>query len=117
MLPSLICHVPSGASINQFYHYGLEMRYGYFGKYMEGAKIPNNFELWRITTPISLHFSPADRVATWQNVQKLIPQLNNSLAYKQIINGRDFNHIDFIWGIDSALLIYPKIMWFFDKFQ
>ncbi|XP_055325866.1 lipase 3-like [Sitodiplosis mosellana] len=117
MLPSLICHTPSGASINQFLHYGLEIRYGYFGKYMEGMEVPSDFELWRITTPISLHFSPADKLATWHDVQRLIPQLSNSLAYTQIINEKDFNHVDFIWGIDSASLIYPKIKWFFEKFQ
>lgn len=117
MLPAHICHTPSGSSINQFFHFGLEIRYGYFGKYMKGSEIPSDFELWRITTPISIHFSPADSLVSPLDVQRLIPKLNNSLAYVQNVNEKEFNHIDFLWGIDSAALVYSKIIWFFEKYQ
>lgn len=117
MLPALICHTPSGSSINQLFHYGSEIRYGYFGKYMKGTKIPPDFELSKITAPLSIHFSPADKLVSILDVQRLIPKLNNSLAYIQNVNEIEFNHIDFIFGIDSASLIYSKIIRFFGEFQ
>lgn len=115
MLPALICHTPSGSSINQIFHFGLEIRYGYFGKYMEGSEVPSDFDLSRITTPISLHFSSADKMVNPLDVQRLIPKLKNSLAFVQNIREKEINHIDFIWGIDAASLIYSQILRFFSE--
>lgn len=117
MLPALICHTPSGSSINQFFHYGLEIQYGYFGKYMVGSEIPSDFDLSKITTPISLHFSPTDKLVSPFDIQMLIPKLSNSHVYVHNINDKEFNHVDYLWGIDAASLIYSKIIQFFKKYQ
>lgn len=116
MLPAFICHVPSGASFKQLLHYGQEIEHGFFGKYMNGFKIPDDFQLSRITVPISLHYSTSDVLAAAAGTKKLIPKLKNSEIYTQAIT-RPFNHIDFVWGIYSASLIYSKILQFFDKYQ
>lgn len=115
MLPAFICHTPSGSSINQFLHYGLEIQYGYFGKYKIGTEIPPDFQLERITTPISLHYSTADKIVSSIDIKRLIFHLN-SVKYVQVIDEIEFNHIDFLWGIDAATLIYSKILMFFEMY-
>lgn len=117
MLPAFICHVPSGASLKQLLHYGQEIQHGFFGKYMDGFKIPNDFQLARITAPISLHYSTSDILAAAAGTKRLIPKLKNSQIYAQAITRPKFNHIDFVWGMHSASLIYTKILQFFDKYQ
>lgn len=110
-----MCHSPNGASINQLLHYSQELKYGYFGKYMHNSQIPSDFELWRITVPISLHFSPHDRFTNQADVDRLIPLLNNSLVYTQTM--QEFNHGDFVNGIHAASLIFSEILNFFNEYQ
>lgn len=116
MYPAFLCHNPSGASFKQLLHFSQEIKYGFFGKYMHGSQIPTNFELWRITTPLILHFSLLEPVATPVGVNRLITELNNSQKCVQTIDTK-FNHIDFLWSINAASLVYAKIISFFQKYQ
>lgn len=116
MLPAFVCHVPSGASLKQIIHYGQEIKYGFFGKYKFGLKIPDDFPLHRITAPMSIHYSTSDTLANARDARKLISKLRNKELYAQEIHAM-FNHIDFVWGMNSAELIYTKILKFFDKYQ
>ncbi|XP_055295720.1 lipase 1-like [Sitodiplosis mosellana] len=116
MLPAFVCHIPSGASLKQIIHYGQEIKYGFFGKYKYGVDIPEDFPLHRITAPISIHYSVADTLANARDARILISKLKTKDLYSQEIQGQ-FNHIDFVWGMNSASLIYTKILQFFDKYQ
>lgn len=116
MLQAFICHIPSGSSVKQVMHYGQEVKYGFFGYYKEGKEIPRNFDLSRITTPLTLHFSPVDKLTNPTDVRRLVSELR-SVVYVQEINDADFNHMDFLWGIHPATTIYPKILAFFDMYQ
>lgn len=116
MYPALLCHVPSGASFKQFLHYSQEVKYGFFGKYMNSSQIPANFELWRITTPLILHSSLVDTLATPVDVNRLVTELTNSQTCVQTIKTK-FNHLDFLWSINAASLVYAKIISFFQKYQ
>lgn len=92
----------------QFLHYGEEIQLGYFGKYRDGSELRHgDFDLSKITTPISIHYSIYDRLADATDVEKLIHKLPN-VVHVQRINEL-FNHVDFVWGIRSAKLIYSKI--------
>lgn len=114
MLPAFVCHFPSGSSLEQVLHYGDEIRLGFFGKYKVKTK-RRNFDLSKISAPISIHYSAFDRLADATDVELLIPKLKN-VIYIQRINEL-FNHIDFVWGIHSATLIYSKIFELFEKYQ
>lgn len=117
MLPAFICHVPSGASLKQLLHYGQEIEHGFFGKYMNGFKVSPDFPLSRITLPLSVHYSTEDLLANPTDAERFIPMLKNSDVYVQAINDRKFNHVDFVWGMHSASLIYSEILIFFNKYQ
>lgn len=117
MLLAFICHVPSGSSIKQLLHYGQEIRSGSFAKYTKSFRRPSDFQLSKITTPLTLHYSTADKLADATDVTRLISKLKNSMVYVQPIDEPKFNHIDFVWGIKSASLIYSKILKYFEKYQ
>lgn len=117
MLLAFLCHIPSGASTTQFFHYAEEIRTGAFGKYAQNSKIPSDFALSRITTPITLHYSDADRLADTTDAKRLITKLTNSIVYTQRIEEPKFNHIDFVWGVNSASLIYSQILSHFENYQ
>lgn len=94
---------------------GQELKYGYFGKYMHDSNIPPDFELWRISVPISIHFSPVDRFTNPADIDRLIPLLNNSLVYAQVVH--EFNHGDFVNGIHAASIVYSQILKLFEEHQ
>lgn len=116
MLQAFICHIPSGSSYKQFYHYVQETKYGFFGKYMTGSKIPSDFDLSKITVPLLLHYSVADRLSNVTDVEILLPKLKN-VIFAQRIGSPNLNHIDFLWGSRSASLIYSNILKYFQMFQ
>lgn len=93
-------------------HYGQEVKYGFFGNYMEGKVVPKNFDLSRITAPLTLHWSPVDTFTNPKDVRRLISELR-SVAYVQQVQLRPFAHMDFLWGINAASHIYSKVLQFF----
>lgn len=115
MLPAFVCHFPSGASLEQLLHYGEEIKLDFFGTYKTGMESNHrSFDLSKITAPISIHYSTSDRLADATDVELLIPKLKN-VIYVQRINEL-FNHADFCWGMNSASLIYSKILKIFQKY-
>lgn len=96
-------------------HFAQEVKYGYFGNYKEGSKIPPNFDLSRITTPLTLHYSPTDSFTNPKDVKRLISELR-SLVYVQELTGKHFAHMDFLWGIHAADNIYSKVLRFFEMY-
>lgn len=88
---------------------------GYFGKYSDGVKSQHkDFDLSKITAPISIHYSSFDRLADALDVEKLIPKLK-SVVFVQRINEL-FNHMDFVWGKHTASLVYSKILQIFQTY-
>ncbi|XP_055310951.1 lipase 3-like, partial [Sitodiplosis mosellana] len=116
MLPSHLCHFTSGASLNQVFHYNQEIEYGYFGPYKTGSDIPRDFNFSQITAPMSFHYSPVDTFTDTTDEDRLTSQIK-SIAFVQVINETKFNHIDFVWGIHAAPLVYSRILEFFESIQ
>lgn len=88
----------------------------FFGKYMTGSKVPRDFAFAKITAPISLHYSASDRLTNATDVEILMPKLK-SVVFVQRIDTPKINHIDFLWSMNSASLIYSKILDIFQRFQ
>lgn len=116
-MPAILCHIPSGSSLKQFTHYGQQVLYGFFGKFMDDSEVPKDFELSQIKIPISIHYSTADALARPQDVERLISKLNASEMFVQAINDIQFNHFDFVWGKNANSLVYSRILQFFNKYQ
>lgn len=116
MLPIFLCHYPSGISINQYLHFMQTVAYEYFGKYKHDSRIPSDFPISRITTPISLHLTNFDGLINTDYTIETASKFQN-LIYVQVINDTIFNHIDFSWGINANALVYSKILAIFNRYQ
>lgn len=119
MLPTIVCHNPSGASMNQILHYSQEMQYGYFGRRMKKSSdpVPKDFPLHKITAPISLHYSTVDLFTNPKDMKDLAAKLSYATSdlHIQEINDTVFNDADFILGVHAAELVYTDILKFFAK--
>lgn len=116
MLPIFTCHALSGSSVKQFKHYEQESKFGFFGKYMENQSIPHDFALSRISIPLTVHYSAYDTLGDPIDVQKTISKFAKNVIYEQYLNDFQFNHIDFNVGMNTAALVYSKILNHFEKY-
>lgn len=119
MLPTYLAHTPSGSSTSQLLHYGQQLKHGFFGKRSK-AKMEKsaNFQLNQITVPIFIHYSTIDTLSDSTDVKQLITELTGSREfYVQTIDNGEFDHIDFVWGIHAADVVYSEIINFFANFE
>ena len=70
-----------------------------------------------LTVPVALFTGSRDWLADPQDVAGLIPLLNSTgnLIYHKNIDYYD--HLDFIWGMDAPIEIYPDIIKMADKMR
>lgn len=84
-----------------------------------GGPIPEDFPLFQITAPISMHYSTYDPFTDPIDVNRLIAKLRHAVSdlHVQKISDVVFNHADFTYGIHAADLVYSDILKFFAKHQ
>lgn len=119
LLPMILGHVPAGASTRTLIHYAQEIRndgrfqqfdYGpdeNFEKY--GSPTPPEYPVHKITLPIALLSAENDWLSGDVDVTNLYVQLPNPIEH-YIVPLKEFNHIDFLWGIDAPTLVYDKLL-------
>ncbi|PZC76037.1 lipase 3 [Helicoverpa armigera] len=117
-LPVILGHVPSGASIKQFTHYGQgvlsdefrQFDYGFQGnlkRYGEG--VPPTYELENVMAPVMLFYSEADWLAHTKDVARLHQRLGSVVdTYKVPFD--EFSHLDFIMARDVKELVYNRVL-------
>ena len=120
MIPVYASHFPAGSSSKQFWHYGQEIHCNYFGKVMEvpppicQCPLPS-FDLCKVTTALSLFYSPTDVDTAPIDIERLQKSLSNAdLATKKI---HKYNHMDFTWGKNAAVDVYDPLIARAEKFQ
>ena len=83
-------------------------------QYALPSYIPQNpspsYNVTELKVPIALFTGGKDWLADPQDVAGLIPLLNSTgkLLYHKNIDY--YNHLDFVWGMDAAVKIYPDII-------
>ena len=60
-----------------------------------------------MAVPVALYYAQDDRLADPTDVRALLPLLPNKLYNRYIQN---WDHLDFIWGLDAAKLVYREII-------
>nr|CAD7413228.1 unnamed protein product [Timema cristinae] len=118
MLPVILGHTPAGASTRQIIHYGQEVKSGYFRQYDHGSVEnllkygslnPPDYDLSKVTAPVSLHYSNNDWLASLTDVDELYSELPNVIG-KFLVPLDQFNHIDYMWAIDAKTLVYDTVI-------
>ncbi|XP_014486508.1 PREDICTED: gastric triacylglycerol lipase-like [Dinoponera quadriceps] len=119
-LTVIIGHVPAGAFWKQLVHYGQGyINAGHFRQYdyadneknlrKYNSRIPPDYQLGNITTPIALFSSNNDWLATTKDVELLVARLNSVVLHHKIPM-YTFNHYDFIWGKSSLQTVSRPIL-------
>lgn len=60
-----------------------------------------------MAVPVALYWAQNDWLADPDDVRLLLPQLSNKMYDKYIEN---WDHLDFIWGLDAPKVVYNDII-------
>ncbi|XP_058155489.1 lipase member N [Dasypus novemcinctus] len=112
-----LSHAPTGSSVQNILHIkqlylSNEVRaYDWGNKaknmYHYNQSHPPRYDLTAMKVPTAIWAAGKDVLATPQDVARIIPQIQN-LSYFKLLP--DWNHCDFIWGLDAAQRLYSKII-------
>ncbi|XP_017781540.1 PREDICTED: lipase 3-like [Nicrophorus vespilloides] len=117
LLPLITSHYPSSSATKQVLHYCQEMNSGYFRQYDHGlisnkkrygSISPPDYKLHKISAPVYLLYSLNDWMSAEKDVNRLYDQLFN-VPVKKIVDP-NFNHIDYLWGIDAKTIVYDVVI-------
>lgn len=75
-----------------------------------GSSEPPAYHLENVSAPVALFYAQNDWLAGYQDVKKLftnLPQQASRGLYKVPLD--EFNHVDFLWGVDAPRLVYEQI--------
>nr|CAD7592189.1 unnamed protein product [Timema genevievae] len=74
-----------------------------------GTFEPPEYNLSRITAPVSLYCGESDLVVDCIDVERLHLELTNA-RMKSLQRIRRYTHLDFVWGNDAKLRLYSRII-------
>ncbi|XP_058794704.1 lipase 3-like [Phymastichus coffea] len=118
LLPAILAHVPAGAAVKQFIHYGQLIKTRSFRQFDHGrsmnmeqykSRIPPDYNITKVTAPVSLHYTVNDWLSHPSDVDLLYSQLPNPIVKLRVPNDK-FNHLDHLWAKDVKKLLYDKVM-------
>ncbi|PRD27383.1 UNVERIFIED_CONTAM: Gastric triacylglycerol lipase [Trichonephila clavipes] len=111
-----VSHTPAGASTQSIIHYAQMVNAKVFQKYDFGKKgnllhykqpTPPQYYVENITTNVALFWSKNDKLADDKDVHLLEGKLKSCVS-STCIKLPQFNHLDFVWGIDANTLVYEE---------
>jgi len=117
-LPMFFSHTPAGTSVQNIDHYAQGLNTGNFARYDYGIlgnlkhykqRTPPVYNLSSVKAPVFLMWGPEDWLADPTDVAWLATQLPNVIENIRIA-GDDFDHLDFIWGMNAKTLCYNVII-------
>lgn len=120
----VLTHSPAGTSVKTLIHYLQEMKAeGEFQQFDYGSaenlkrygqKKPPKYPLEHVTAPLHFFYSKNDWLAMPNDVKRLanemVGQESPRLPSLYEIPFAEWNHADFLWGIDAPKLVYHKVM-------
>lgn len=116
-LPVYTAHNPAGTSTQNMIHFAQGVRDNTFRMFDYGTaekneevykqKTPPDYHPERMTVPVSLFSGSLDWLADPLDVLWLMNQLKSIANNYAFVN---YNHLDFIWGMNAPVEIYSKIV-------
>lgn len=116
-LPVILGHTPAGASVRSLVHYAQGVNSGLFRQFnfgkeenleKYGQETPPIYDVTKITAPVAFYWGENDWLGVKADVYRLAEQLPN-LVRKYRVPHDKFNHLDFLWAIDSPTLLYKTL--------
>ncbi len=118
MLETIVHHTPAGTSTNTVIHYAQEVNSKKFAHYdygkdknfeHYGQETPPEFSIEAIQVPIAAYWSLNDWLAQPNDVLRFLSKLQNKFAVYEV-PFEQWNHLDYLWGIDAKTILYPEIL-------
>jgi len=118
--PVYTAHTPAGTATQNILHWAQMVLSGKVEKYdfrsakenqqHYGSSTPPQYDFTLVNTPVYLYWSDADWLADAKDIEEyLLPTLPpNFLVQNNKLD--DFNHLDFIWGLNAPKQIYEPII-------
>lgn len=117
-MPVILGHTPAGCSTSQLVHFGQSVNSGHFRKYDYGYLsnlfkykwfTPPDYNLKNVRAPVAIYYSENDWLANIKDVHRLLQTLPN-VVKSYLVPHKEFNHIDFLWGTDTPILLYHELL-------
>ncbi|XP_055716027.1 lipase 3-like [Phlebotomus papatasi] len=126
LTPVIFAHAPAGASTKTLVHYAQEIHekgdFKYFdygrseNEALYGQPTPPLYNVTNISAPVALIYATNDWLAGPQDVELLYRKLPNPIGMFKV-PFEDFNHLDFMWGLDVKRLVYINLMEMMEKYR
>lgn len=126
-LPIIVRYDPGGTSVNNMIHWSQEVKSGNYQAHnyglLENLKLYGDafapkYKLDTMTAPPTALFSGGrDALADPQDVAIIVKELPNATLVQHTVI-QDFAHLDFVWGLDAAKLLYnPYVLPLIAKYK
>ncbi|XP_030767117.1 lipase 3-like [Sitophilus oryzae] len=124
LLTVFLASSPDGISIKELYHFGQEIRSGYFRQYdygvgnliRYGSLEPPSYNVSKITCPVAAYYGKNDFFVATKDVEHLFQQLPN-VVVSHLLEYEAFNHLDFVTAIDVKAMVYDMLFETIKKFN
>ncbi|XP_018766673.2 lipase member M-like isoform X3 [Serinus canaria] len=108
-------HYPDGTSVKNIIHWAQVIKSGEFKAFDYGSENPTRYHqdtppLYRVEempVPTAVWSGGQDWAADWRDVLQLLPRISHLVTYTHI---PDWNHWDFVWGLDAPGRLYSSIL-------
>lgn len=69
---------------------------------------PPEYDLNNVNVPVAIYYAQNDWVCSTKDVKRLQKSLPN-VTQAYLVPHKQFNHVDFLWGVDAPTLLYEAI--------
>ncbi|KAM4852525.1 lysosomal acid lipase/cholesteryl ester hydrolase-like [Thomomys bottae] len=119
-----LSHCPAGTSVQDMLHWKQILNFHRFQAFDWGSKVKNylhynqsvppRYNVKDMPVPTALWNGGHDTLADTSDVHTLLPQITNLVYHKEI---PDYNHIDFIWGLNVFKSVYAEMINLMKQYQ
>uniref|UniRef100_A0A8B9IG37 Partial AB-hydrolase lipase domain-containing protein n=1 Tax=Anser cygnoides TaxID=8845 RepID=A0A8B9IG37_ANSCY len=102
-------HYPDRTSVKNMIHWaqGWVSLWGFSDVSASLQETPPSYQLEKMPVPTAVWSGGEDWAVDWRDVQLLLPRIAHVVSYVHIA---DWNHWDFIWGLDAPGRLYSHIL-------
>ncbi|NXU95337.1 LIPM Lipase, partial [Xiphorhynchus elegans] len=108
-------HYPDGTSVKNIIHWAQVVKSGQFKAFDYGSEnmavyhqdTPPFYQVEEMPVPTAVWSGGEDWAADWRDVRLLLARISHLVTYIHI---PDWNHWDFVWGLDAPGRLYSSIL-------